>query len=91
MTEAVAAVTGLAFSRHEGLRRIYAVPYAWSTASVRVLEKVGYRLEGRMRQSAIKDGEVTDQFLYAFLREDLPPGRLTPAPTKTTISRRAAS
>lgn len=51
------------------LRRIYAVPYAWSSASARVLEKAGYRLEGRMRQSAIKDGRVTDQLLYAILRD----------------------
>jgi len=71
-TSAVAAVTRLAFDRHEDLRRIYAVPFAWSTASMRVLEKAGYRLEGRMRQSAIKDGDVTDQFLYAVVRDELP-------------------
>ena len=71
-SSAVMAVTRLAFKRHEELRRIYAVPYAWSVASAHVLEKAGYRLEGRMRQSAIKDGEVTDQFLYAILRDELP-------------------
>jgi RimJ/RimL family protein N-acetyltransferase len=71
MTSALDAMTRYAFARHEDLRRIYAVPYAWSTASMRVLEKVGYRLEGRMRQSAIKDQQVTDQMLYAILREDL--------------------
>jgi RimJ/RimL family protein N-acetyltransferase len=42
---------------------------------MRVLEKVGYRLEGRMRQSALKDGQVTDQALYAILRDEMPPGR----------------
>jgi len=72
VTSAVAAVTRLAFSRHEGLRRIYAVPFAWSVASTRVLEKAGYRLEGRLRQSVIKDGEITDQFMYAILRDELP-------------------
>jgi RimJ/RimL family protein N-acetyltransferase len=71
MTSALDAVTRYAFAQHEGLRRIYAVPYAWSTASSRVLDKAGYRLEGRMRQSAIKDGCVTDQMLYAILREEL--------------------
>ena len=65
-------MTRLAFDRHEHLRRVYAVPFTWSTASVRVLEKAGYRLEGRMRQSVIKDGEITDQFLYAILRDELP-------------------
>lgn len=73
MTAAVGAVTRYAFAQHGHLRRIYAVPYAWSTASMRVLEKAGYRLEGRMRQSALKDGEVTDQALYAIVRDELPP------------------
>lgn len=27
----------------------------------------GFPLEGRMRKSAIKDGKVIDQFLYAFV------------------------
>ena len=73
MTAALIAVTRYAFEQHADLRRIYAVPYAWSTASMRVLGKAGYRLEGRMRQSAIKDGKVTDQLLYAILREELAP------------------
>jgi RimJ/RimL family protein N-acetyltransferase len=72
MTAALSAVTRHAFERHADLRRIYAVPYAWSEASMRVLQKAGYRLEGRMRQSAIKDGKVTDQLMFAILREELP-------------------
>jgi RimJ/RimL family protein N-acetyltransferase len=41
---------------------------------VRVLEKVGNRGEGRMRQSAIKDGQVLDQLLYAILRHEITTG-----------------
>jgi [ribosomal protein S5]-alanine N-acetyltransferase len=63
-TEAVVAVTNEAFARFE-LTRIYAVPFADHAASVRVLEKGGYTLEGRLRQSAIKDGKIRDQLLYA--------------------------
>lgn len=59
-TAAVRAVTAHAFREH-GLRRLFAVPFAWNGASARVLEKAGYTLEGRMRQSAFKDGEVVDQ------------------------------
>ena len=33
----------------------------------RVLEKAGYVLEGRTRRSAVKDGRVIDQLLYAFV------------------------
>jgi RimJ/RimL family protein N-acetyltransferase len=70
MTSALKAVTAAAFRQHDQLRRIYAVPFAWSAGSLRVLEKAGYRLEGRMRQSAIKDGQVVDQLLYAILRAE---------------------
>jgi ribosomal-protein-alanine N-acetyltransferase len=66
MTEALRAVTRYAVEQHH-LHRIYAVPYEPNKASHRVLEKAGYRLEGRMRKSALKDGKIIDQFLYAFV------------------------
>jgi RimJ/RimL family protein N-acetyltransferase len=72
MTAALGAMTAHAFGQHPGLERIFAVPFEWSSASIRVLEKAGYRLEGRMRRSAIKDGQVVDQLLYAILREEVP-------------------
>ena len=50
-----------------GLTRVYAIPFAWNTASCRVLEKAGYVLEGRLRRSAVKDGKITDQLQYAFI------------------------
>jgi len=65
MTEVLAAVTIHAIETH-GLTRIYALPFEWNLASARVLEKAGYRLEARLRKSAIKDGRVIDQFLYAY-------------------------
>ena len=68
MTEALAAVTAYAIRSH-GLTRVFAVPYEWNAASFRVLEKVGYVCEGRMRRSAIKDGQVIDQVLYAYTVE----------------------
>lgn len=70
MTVVLRAVTEYTFQRHPELRRIWAVPFADNAASVRVLERAGYRLEGRMRESAIKYGEVTDQLLFAILRSD---------------------
>ena len=63
-------MTSHAFRTHEGLRRLYAVPYVTNPASARVLQKAGYRCEGTMRQSAIKDGRVLDQWMYAILREE---------------------
>lgn len=64
MTDAVRAATLYAFDEL-GMRRVFAVPFAHNAASRRVLEKVGYALEGVMKQSAIKDGVILDQYLYA--------------------------
>jgi RimJ/RimL family protein N-acetyltransferase len=67
-TEALVATTSYAIDTH-GLTRIYAVPFAWNAASCRVLEKAGYSLEARLRRSAIKDGQITDQMQYAFIAD----------------------
>ena len=65
-TEALIGVTQYAIETHH-LTRIYALPFAWNTPSCRVLEKAGYSLEARLRRSAIKDGQITDQMQYAFI------------------------
>lgn len=65
-TEALRAITNHAIAAH-GLTRVFAVPFAWNTASCRVLEKAGYVLEARLRRSCIKDGQITDQMQYAFI------------------------
>jgi ribosomal-protein-alanine N-acetyltransferase len=67
MTEAVTAVTTQAF-RIMDVQRIFALPFADNIGSIRVLEKAGYVLEGRLRHSAIKDGIIRDQLLYATYR-----------------------
>ncbi|HEX5044958.1 MAG TPA: GNAT family N-acetyltransferase [Candidatus Polarisedimenticolaceae bacterium] len=66
-TGALVAATDWAFGEWP-LTRIFAVPFARNAASVRVLEKAGYVLEGRMVRSAVKQGEVLDQLLYAAYR-----------------------
>jgi RimJ/RimL family protein N-acetyltransferase/diadenosine tetraphosphate (Ap4A) HIT family hydrolase len=68
MTAAVAALTQYVFDQHADVQRIYAVPFSGSVASLRVLDKAGYQVEGRMRDSAIKHGQVSDQLLYAAYR-----------------------
>lgn len=68
MTEALRAVTDHAFHTH-GLLRLYAGVFEWNPASMRVLEKAGYTREARLRNSAIKDGKVIDQMLYAITRD----------------------
>ena len=64
VVEALRAVTRYGFERLD-LARIFAVPFVRTTRSARVLEKAGYVLEGVMRHSAVKDGVLLDQLMYA--------------------------
>lgn len=50
------------------LCRLYAIILAENTASARVLEKSGYELEGRLRQSITKAGRTMDALIYALVR-----------------------
>ncbi|GAB4019721.1 GNAT family N-acetyltransferase [Spirosoma migulaei] len=66
LTAALKAFTQYALDEFV-LTRLYAVPFLRNTASMKVLEKAGYQREGIMRRSAIKDGQVIDQALYAYV------------------------
>lgn len=46
--------------------RLEAPVFAWNPASMRVLEKVGFRREGILRRSVSKDGQLIDSVLYAY-------------------------
>jgi RimJ/RimL family protein N-acetyltransferase len=67
-TQALTALTRYAIDTHR-LVRVYATPYQWSQASCRVLEKAGYVLEGRLKNSVFKDGQYIDQLMYACTEE----------------------
>lgn len=69
-TAALRLLTSRAFTANAELRRLYAVPFCSNLGSARVLEKAGYRREGTLRQSAIKDGRVLDQWMYAIVRDE---------------------
>ncbi len=64
-TAALVGLTQYAFNAFN-LTRIFALPFADNLASRRVLEKVGFTLEGILRRSAIKNGRIRDQALYAL-------------------------
>jgi RimJ/RimL family protein N-acetyltransferase len=76
-TTALRLLTEHAFERNPDLRRLYAVPFSSNPASARVLEKAGYTREGTLRQSAIKDGRILDQWMYSIVREELQGGRIS--------------
>ncbi len=69
-TAALRLLTSHAFTANAELRRLYAVPYCSNPGSARVLEKAGYRREGTLRQSALKDGRVLDQWMYSIVRDE---------------------
>ena len=66
-TAALRAFTEWVFEEFD-LVRVYGYVYEWNPASARVMEKAGYRCEGRLAKSVSKDGQVIDQFLYAITR-----------------------
>ena len=66
-TEALRGFTAHTFETFD-LDRLWAGVFAWNAASVRVLEKAGYEFEGRHRNAIFKDGEVTDELIYARIR-----------------------
>ena len=67
MTRAVTAATDWAFDNYR-IVRIFATTFSHNVGSVRVLEKAGFEREGLLRRSAIKNGEVLDQIMYAKVR-----------------------
>ncbi len=71
MTAAVTAMCREGFGTWD-IVRIYAEVYARNTASRRVLEKAGFSLEGTLRRSVYKNGEMLDSCIYALLREETP-------------------
>lgn len=54
---------------HTDILRIFAEPFAYNTASCRVLEKCGFQFEGLMRSNAVKNNRILDMKLYALVKE----------------------
>ena len=66
-SRAVLAASEWAFEKY-GLTRIFATAFSHNVASMRVLEKAGFEREGILRRSAVKNGVILDQVLYAKVR-----------------------
>ena len=68
MSEVVSKATAEIFQTRQVVR-FQASVFGWNPASGRVLEKAGFRLEGRLRNAIYKDGEFTDELIYGKLRK----------------------
>jgi ribosomal-protein-alanine N-acetyltransferase len=79
MAEALPALLRFAFETL-GLHRIEADVDPRNAASIRTLRRLGFRLEGHLRERYFVGDEVQDSHIYALLRTDAPqvwaaPGR----------------
>ena len=52
------------------LHRLFAIPFLRNLRSQRVLEKAGFRREGIFAESALKDGVLESQVVYAVTRPE---------------------
>ena len=68
MTEAVGAMVEHAFTKTDWLR-LFASVFENNPASMRVLEKNGFRLEAVHRKAVIKGGMLMDEHLFALLKD----------------------
>jgi RimJ/RimL family protein N-acetyltransferase len=69
-TEAVKLACRYVFENSD-IIRIYAEPFAYNTASCRVLEKAGFQFEGTLRSNAVKNGKIRDMRMYSIIRPDM--------------------
>lgn len=73
-TEAADAVLQWAFTALN-LNRVQAETDTRNLASARVLDKLGFKREGTLREDCIVEGEVSDSWVYGLLLRDWqPPG-----------------
>ena len=65
---ALNALVEYAFANHD-LVRLHAHVFDWNPASARVLEKVGFTFEARLKKNVTKDGKTIDELVYAMIRD----------------------
>jgi ribosomal-protein-alanine N-acetyltransferase len=71
-TEAAGALLRWAFDTLD-LNRVQAEADTRNAASARVLEKLGFVLEGTLREDCVVNGDVSDSWVYGLLRRDWRP------------------
>lgn len=69
-TDAARAVAGYAFDEQR-LAKVYAKAFGFNDASQRVLEKVGFQQEGRLRDHFYIDGERVDVLEFGLFPDEL--------------------
>ncbi len=65
MTAVIKAMVQYIFEYFE-VKRIYALPFASTTGSIRALEKAGFSKEASIKNGVIKSGRVLDYHIYSI-------------------------
>lgn len=76
-TEASDALLQWAFGTLD-LNRVQAETDTRNAASARVLEKLGFKREGELREDCVVEGEVSDTWVYGLLRREWKPLQIHP-------------
>lgn len=74
MTTAARRMVDYAFT-HFDIVRLHAGIFEWNPASMRVLEKAGFRRECVFEHSVFKDGQLINEHRYSILKRDWQPLR----------------
>ena len=69
-TEAFRALVRFGF-RELNLNRVYLRVYEENARAIRSYEKIGFKIEGRLRQDRFHDGRYSDTLVMGLLREEL--------------------
>jgi len=70
-TDALLLLVDYAFDTLD-MRRLFLITMTLNERVLRQMEKVGFLLEGRMRQATVADGVPYDVVIYGLLREEWP-------------------
>lgn len=68
-SEATALMLEHAFE-HLGLHRVALSVFSFNTRAIRSYEKVGFRIEGRLREAILRDGTYWDEIQMAILEDE---------------------
>ena len=69
MGEALSPLLGFLFSE-KGMNRVGAVIVPYNKASSRVVEKLGFKQEGLLREYILQDDQAFDAYMYGLLKKE---------------------
>ena len=71
--------------RKLGLHRVWLSVSERNVAAIRCYQKIGFRIEGRMREACRRNGEWHDKVIMAILEQEWPNKSLKPSPLRVAF------